>query len=202
MKVLTVSDRVDPMLFDRFERSNFPDVDLILSCGDLPSEYLTFLVTVFNVPLFYVRGNHDSHYDTRPPQGCIDLHARIMTYRGLRLLGLEGSRWYNGGPHQYTEQQMQRIIRKLWWQLFWRDDIDVVITHAPPWAVHDAEDLCHRGFKSFHLIIERYTPGYLVHGHIHASFDHPAQRVAIVGQTRVVNTYGYCLLDLEHEATD
>jgi len=202
MKILTVSDSVEPMLFNRFKRSNFPDVELILSCGDLPSEYLTFLVTMFNVPLFFVRGNHDSHYDSRPPQGCIDLHARVMTYQGISFLGLEGSRWYNGGSHQYTEQQMRWIIRKQWWQLFWRYDIDVVITHAPPRGIHDAEDLCHRGFKSFHQIIEQYSPRYFIHGHIHASFDHPEERITMVGQTRVINTFGYCELKLDHERND
>ena len=33
--------------------------DAIISCGDLPASYLTFLVTMANRPLFYVHGNHD-----------------------------------------------------------------------------------------------------------------------------------------------
>ncbi len=202
MKILTVSDSVEPLLFDQFDCSNFPDVDLILSCGDLPSEYLTFLVTMFNVPLFYVRGNHDSHYDLRPPEGCVDLHAQVMTYQGIRFLGLEGSRWYNGGPHQYTDQQMRWMIRKLGWRLFWQGDIDVIITHAPPRRIHDAEDLCHRGFKCFHQIIERYAPRYFIHGHIHTRFDHPQERVTTIEQTRVINTFGYCELDIDHEKID
>lgn len=202
MKLLTVSDSIAPILFDRFERSNFPDVDLILSCGDLPSEYLTFLVTMFNVPLFYVRGNHDGGYDASPPQGCVDLHTRIVTHKGIRFFGLEGSRWYNGGAHQYTEQQMRRLVRKLGWQMFWRGNIDVVITHAPPRGIHDAEDPCHRGFKSFHRIIDRYNPQYFIHGHIHSHFDHPNERITMTGQTRVINTFGYCEIELDHEEKD
>ncbi|HVH54112.1 MAG TPA: metallophosphoesterase, partial [Actinomycetota bacterium] len=33
--------------------------DLVLSAGDLPFDYLEYLVTVLNVPLLYVPGNHD-----------------------------------------------------------------------------------------------------------------------------------------------
>ncbi len=69
MRILTVSDRVEPLLYERFDKRFFPAVDLVLSCGDLPPEYLTFLASTFKVPLFYVRGNHDIRYDTSPPPG-------------------------------------------------------------------------------------------------------------------------------------
>ena len=59
MKVLTVSDRVEPVLYDDFDAAFFTGVELILSCGDLPPEYLSFLTKTLNAPLYYVRGNHD-----------------------------------------------------------------------------------------------------------------------------------------------
>jgi Icc-related predicted phosphoesterase len=197
MKVLAVADRVEPMLYTHFNRDNFPGVELILSCGDLPSAYLTFLVTVFNVPLYYVRGNHDAHYDQTPPQGCIDLHARIVTYRGIRLAGLEGSRWYNGGPHQYTDKQMGRTILKLNWQAFWAGSPDITIAHAPPRFIHDAEDPCHRGFKSFNRFIKRHAPNYFLHGHIHDHFAQPARRITPSGRTQIINTCGYVMMDID-----
>lgn len=199
MKILAVSDRVEPMLYDHFNRDNFPGIDLILSCGDLPSEYLTFLVTVFNVPLYYVKGNHDAHYSMRPPQGCVDLHARIVSYRGVRLAGLEGCRWYNGGPLQYTEPRMRQILGKLKWRLFWSRGLDIVIAHAPPRFLNDAEDPCHKGFKCYLHLIERYSPKYFLHGHIHARFEKDTERTATVGNTKVINTFGYCLLDMDRD---
>ena len=54
------------------------DVDLILSCGDLPPEYLSRLVNCFKAPLYYVRGNHDIRYDEKPPEGCRDLHGKLV----------------------------------------------------------------------------------------------------------------------------
>jgi uncharacterized protein len=42
---------------------------LIPSCGDLRPSFLDFLVSSFNVPCFYVRGNHDTTYQDSPPAG-------------------------------------------------------------------------------------------------------------------------------------
>jgi Icc-related predicted phosphoesterase len=197
MKILSVSDRVVSTLYDNFDVERFPKVDLILSCGDLPPEYLSYLVASFNVPLYYVRGNHDIRYDSKPPDGCVDLNARLIRFQGVKLLGLEGSRWYSGGPHQYTENEMWKIIRKLRSKIWWRGGIDIIITHAPPRYIHDAEDLCHRGFKSFRRLIDRYRPIYFIHGHIHANFSDPAERITKINKTKVVNTYGYYLFEID-----
>ncbi len=196
MKILTVSDQVKPVLYDRFDQRQFEGIDLILSCGDLPPEYLSFLLDKLNAPLFYVRGNHDIRYDTKPPQGCLDVNARLVHFQGIAILGLEGSRWYNGGPMQYTEREMRWRIWRLLPRFWLSGGIDIIITHAPPRHIHDAPDRCHRGFKSFRWLIDRYSPRYFIHGHIHASFADPSQRVTMVGRTRVVNTYGYHVLQI------
>jgi Icc-related predicted phosphoesterase len=197
MRILTVSDYVEPFLYESFEPDRFQAIDLILSCGDLPPEYLSFLVHTFKVPLYYVRGNHDIRYDTKPPEGCTDLHSRMIEFQGLKFLGLEGSRWYNGGPNQYTEKQMRKIIQQLRPGLWWRKGVDIIFTHAPPRQIHDAEDLCHRGFRSFNQLIDRYAPAYFIHGHIHASFNSQDERITLVNQTRVVNSYGHFVFEID-----
>ncbi len=203
MNILTVSDYVETMLNDRTAAEQLPPVELILSCGDLPPEYLSHLRRVFNVPLYYVRGNHDIRYPSSPPEGCENIHARLVRFRNLRILGLEGSRWYSGGPYQYTEAEMKRTIRRLRPRLWWHRGADIVLAHSPPRYVRDAEDPCHRGFKSFQWLIDRYSPRYFIHGHIHESFADPAERILTLGKTRVVNSCGYHLLEIkdEHEET-
>ncbi len=191
MKILTVSDQVESVLYDRFDRRQFEGIDLVLSCGDLPPEYLSFLLGKLNVPLYYVRGNHDIRYDTKPPVGCIDVNARLIRFQEITILGLEGSRWYNGAPMQYTEREMRWRIWRLIPSVWWTGGIDIVIAHAPPRHIHDAEDRCHKGFKSFRWLIDRYSPRYFIHGHIHANFTDRSQRMTTIGRTRVVNTYGH-----------
>lgn len=194
VQALVVSDQVTPTLYPRVDadlRDRLQKVQVVISCGDLPPEFLVYLQRCLEVPLFYVKGNHDIRYEDSPPLGCRNLHASLVRFKGLRFVGFDGSRWYNGGPHQYQEFEMRRFVRRLWWALWRAQGVDVVITHAPPRFVHDAEDLCHRGFRTFNKLIARYQPAFLLHGHLHEQFTDPAQRVTRVGQTQVINCFGY-----------
>ena len=196
MKILMVSDIMVPELTGRFEVRPFSDVDLVLSCGDLPPEYLTSIRERLNVPLYYVRGNHDIRYQSSPPLGCVNIHRRWLNIAGLRIMGLEGSRWYNGGPIQYREVQMRRIIWRMTPMLWLKKGVDIVVTHAPPRHIHDAEDRCHRGFKSYLKLISRFKPRYFIHGHIHAHFTDSTQRVTRVGNTDVFNAVGFHVMEI------
>lgn len=191
MKILTVSDVVTEKLLDRANPLPALDgIDLVIGCGDLPPEYLSSLRDIFDVPLYYVLGNHDLRYTAAPPVGCSNIHRRLVVHQGIRIAGFSGSRWYNGNINQYTEKEMSRYIRKMWFRL-WRSGVDLVITHAPPRYVGDAEDPCHRGFRAFRQLLEKYKPRYMVHGHIHRTFNNDAERFTTFGKTQVINSYGY-----------
>ena len=197
MKILTVADTLVPSLLERDNRpAGLDDIDLILGCGDLPPEYLASLRSVFDVPLYYVLGNHDLRFDSAPPTGCSSLHRKLVVHNGVRIAGFSGSRWYNGNINQYTEKEMARYIRKLWFRL-WRLGVDLVVTHAPPRHVGDAEDPCHRGFRAFRKLLNTYQPRYMVHGHIHKHFNAEAERLTMFGDTRVINSYGYSIIEIE-----
>ena len=195
MKILAVSDVVEPLLYKAFDPSRFPGIDLVVACGDLPPEYLRFLVNALSAPLYYVHGNHDIRHADNPPVGAIDIHGRLVEVGGVRLTGLEGSRWYNGGPFQYREREMQAQIRRLRWRFWLRGAPHIVVTHAPPFRVGDGEDRCHRGFESFHGLMARYGPRYLLHGHIHRRFERPEDRITRIANTQVINCYGYFIFD-------
>lgn len=197
MKVLCVSDVVVPELRDRSKRDRLGPVDLVISCGDLPPEYLRLLLSTFNVPLLYVMGNHDIRYSQSPPLGCMDINVRLVRHGPLKILGLSGSRWYNGGPNQYTEVQMRHLIWRLHPKLWWHGGVNMVVAHAPPRYIHDAEDLCHRGFKSYRRLIQRYTPLYFLHGHIHAEFGDQTERMTKVGDTTVINCFGHYVMEID-----
>ena len=197
IKILSVSDVVAPQLDRAIDSDRFGDIDLILSCGDLHAEYLSRLVHLYKAPLYYVKGNHDIRFKDKLPMGCDDLHGRLVNVAGLNILGLEGSHWYNGGPYQYTETQMRSIIRMLRPKIWWCGGIDIVITHAPPRHIHDAQDPCHQGFECFRRLIEKYQPTYFIHGHIHQQFSNDSERITTTDATRVVNTYGHYLIEFD-----
>ncbi len=197
MKILSVSDKVEQQLLSRTVNALPAPPDIILACGDLPPEYLSELRDIYNVPLYFVEGNHDIRHHKSPPIGCSNIHARIVTEQGHRIMGFSGCRWYNGGTNQYTEPEMKKIVRSLWFKLLQSNKVDIIITHAPPRFIHDKEDPCHKGFKSFIPLIEKQKPAWFIHGHIHALFNDATERITLVGETQVLNSYGFFFFDTE-----
>lgn len=195
MDVLSVSDVIVKELVESRDSSLMGNFDLITACGDLPPEYLCELRNKYDVPLFYVLGNHDIRHRTAPA-GCINITSRIMFHEGISFLGFSGSRWYNGNQNQYREHEMRSQIRRLWFQLWRLKRLDVVITHSPPRGVHDEEDRCHRGFDCYNTLIKRHLPRFFIHGHIHRHFEKESDRLSLVGKTAVINSYGYYIFKI------
>src|SRR2546425_3329828 len=117
-RILAIADEVDEALYgDKLDRL---DPHIVLSCGDLPFDYLEHIVSRLNVPLLYVPGNHDPDLSPgdstwsplsaepprRGPEGCINVDGRVVDAAGLRVAGLGGSMRYKPGPNQYSESQM------------------------------------------------------------------------------------------------
>jgi len=197
VKLLLLSDRESEYLWDYYQPGRLRGVDLILSSGDLSSKYLSFLVTMGGMPLLYVHGNHDKTYDLHPPEGCDCVEDRLVTVKGLRILGLGGSIRYSGGPHQYTEEQMARRIRRLRFQLWRAGGVDVVLTHSPMEGYGDGDDYAHRGFACLVKLVDRYRPQYLIHGHVHANYGANLPRIHRRGNTTIINAYERYLLNTE-----
>ena len=189
MRILTVSDTESKALWEHYEQNKITDTDLIISCGDLHPHYLSFLVTMTNVPLLYVLGNHDELYDTLPPEGCICIDDEVYVHNGVRILGLGGSSRYRNGTYMYTEKAMEKRIRNVRKKIKRVGGIDIVVTHAPLRGMGDGEDVAHQGFQAFYPLLEEYTPQYMLHGHMHLEYSRDLKRSLTYRNTTVVNTY-------------
>ena len=187
MKILTVSDEECVALWDYYTPGKLDEYDLIISCGDLNARYLSFLVTMAKCPVLYVHGNHDSSYAATPPEGCDCIDDQLVIYNGLRIIGLGGCRKYHPGPHQYTEREMRRRIRKLKWAIWLAGGVDIVVSHAPAMGLGDDDDPAHRGFEALRDLLEEYQPKYLFHGHVHMRYGFNRPRTLRFGDTTIVN---------------
>ena len=205
MKILVISDVVENRIYSEHLKSSFPDIDLVLSAGDLPCSYLEYIVSVLNKPLVYVNGNHDT--DASPSgrridcPGGINAHARVVKVQGLAIAGLEGSMRYNRGGCQYTESGMRTQIWKLVPGLLKNrlksgKFCDILLTHAAPKGIGDAPDLAHKGFKAFLDFMDDFKPRLLVHGHIHL-YDRNAPSTNMYKDTTIVNAYGYKIIEID-----
>ncbi|MGH2444252.1 MAG: metallophosphoesterase family protein [Chloroflexota bacterium] len=194
VSILAIADTVSPFLYDHFRADQWQSIDMVLAAGDLPPEYLDFLCSNLNVPVLYVRGNHDGGFGDDRYDGSRNVHGRIVEVKGLRIAGFEGCQRYNNGAIQYSEAEMNRVARKLRLLAHRTGPADIILAHAPPAGVNDGPDPCHRGFACFVDLIQQWAPAYFVHGHMHVYPGQP--RVTTVGATTVLNAYGYQKLEV------
>jgi Icc-related predicted phosphoesterase len=206
VRLLAVADEVAEALWGETLDDLRPDV--IVSCGDLPFEYLENLVSRTDRPLLFVPGNHDPelrpkalysgmsfHDDGVGPLGCESIDGRIVEAAGLRFAGLGGSIRYRPGPNQYTDREMAwralRLRQRAWLR---RKPIDVVVTHSPPAGYGDSEDPPHHGFKTLVGLATRLSPKLLIHGHVN-NYG-PKAGELVIGRTRVVNAIPFKLIEI------
>ena len=208
MKILAISDLVDERVYSEHIRVNYPEVELVLGCGDLPLYYLEFVASMLDRPVLYVRGNHDAPYEETADgrrrsvaQGCRPIDGRMARLSGLTFIGLGGSRRYTPDPpFQYSEGQMgcrlaallpRLAINRLRTGRF----VDVAVTHAPPYGIHDADDPAHVGFRTFLSLMRRFRPRLLLHGHVHQwRHDRPMRSVFL--QTEVVGVFPVRIIEI------
>lgn len=221
MKILCVSDQIDPLVYSSNVKERYKDIDLVISAGDLPMEYLEFIVSSLNKPLLFVFGNHNlkefgvyhscnkgSDTITHEKNAIqMSLCGRGTTYVGFKtykegdllIAGASGSLNYNNGLNQYTDLQMKWKLLKLFPFLLlnkirygrW---LDILVTHASPAGIHDKPDPCHQGFNSFIWFIKKFRPRWLIHGHIHL-YDLQDIRVSKFEDTTIINAYSHFILD-------
>jgi len=200
MKILSVSDQVDPRIYSERLNERHNDVAFVLSCGDLPYEYLEYIICGLNKPLFFVHGNHD-HYKTveqdetkSAPSGADNLHRKIYREDGFLLAGVEGCINYNRkSKYQYSQGEMWLHVLRLvpgllFNRLLYGRFLDIFVTHAPPQGIHEGKDWTHQGIKAFRWLIETFKPAYHFHGHIHV-YRPDAVTETRIGKTLVINTF-------------
>ncbi len=220
MKILCVSDYIDPLVYSNTIKERFSDIDIILAAGDLPLEYVDFIVSSLNKPAYFVFGNHnlkeysyyhpvkdqlykmpDQKWDMQNEHGAEYLGFKTARCKDLLLAGASGSMRYNNGECQFTDFQMKMKLLKLIPRLIMNKIrygryLDIFLTHAPPQGIHDKNDHCHKGFPCYLWFIKKFKPKYLIHGHIHL-YSLQDVRLSVYEQTQVINAYSHYILETQ-----
>ena len=222
MKILCVSDQIDPLVYSSSAKEHFKDIDIILCAGDLPMEYVDFIVSTLNKPTYFIFGNHNlkefgyyhrtstSQDAYRPLENSTLKYSHGAHYLGFKtaqtenkllLAGASGSIRYNNGLNQYTDREMflklvamipSLIMNKLKYGRY----LDIFLTHTPPLDIHDKKDPCHRGFKCYRWFLEKFRPKYMIHGHIHL-YDIQDTRVSQFLDTTIINAVSHYILEFD-----
>jgi len=209
-KILAVSDQVVDRIYTLATGGHFQDLDLIIGCGDLPYTYLEYLLSVLNKPLFYVPGNHDPVYIPSRPlshaEGGSNLDLKTASAKGLFLAGMGGSiRYRPDGVNQYTQTEAYLRAYRLALQVFFRQNfyrkkLDVLITHSPPFGIHDEDSTAHKGLKALNFLIRVTRPRYLLHGHTHFYRSNLEDSTTRIDETTVMNIFPYKVIEIEEGA--
>ena len=197
IRILAVSDVLEPTLIDARNRSALVPIDFIVGCGDLDHHDLAFIADGFNAPLLYVHGNHDSNERWRQSQDCCPEPIQSTATHRQAGLSIAGLTWPairgKGGQRSETvawKQAMRLATRRLG-----RLEPLIVLSHVPPLGCGDvATDAYHRGFKGYRWLLQRLEPVLWLHGHtpLAATRDWQVQ----VGPTTIVNVTGAVLIEL------
>lgn len=207
IKVIAVSDIELEYISSAWVSTRLNGPNIALGCGDLSYSYLEYLIDILNCPLLYVRGNHTNPVQftsTGPisePRGGINLHRRIVQTNGVILAGVEGSLRYRPAPYQYSQSEMWGHVFRLIpgflrnWFVHGRY-LDIFVSHAPPWGIHDQPDLPHQGIKAFRWLLNVFRPSYHFHGHVHIYKPETVRETQYL-ESKVINAYGYTECEIE-----
>jgi hypothetical protein len=201
IRLLAVSDDIDPALEYAVNREAIGAIDSILGCGDLEPSYLAFLADAFAAPIAYVRGNHDlgGHWerDTSAPDPLKS--GDPVEVEGITLVPFE---WpgIGHGPVRRNETRAwldvfraeRHLVRR---GLGLRSKPIMVVSHAPPRGVGDvAADSYHRGYAGYRWFLDRRRPPVWLHGHTTPASV--SQWHESCGPSTVANVTGAILIEL------
>lgn len=174
----------------------------------MPYEYLEYLVTMLNTDMFYVPGNHDPVHDPRNENSCaeggINLDLQTVRYKKFLIGGFGGSiRYRPNGINQYTQtdaylRAFRLLPRLLINRIQYRRALDILITHSPPFGIHDDTDPAHNGLKALNWLIRVAQPRYHFHGHTHFVKRNLEIAETNLGITRIINVYPYKTIEVSH----
>ncbi len=203
MKILALADEPVERLWSKYGHDTLREADLILSCGDLPPAYLSYMTCFTGAPVVYVPGNHDDRYEKTPPEGCINADGHVLLIKGLRILGLGGSiRYRPDCVNMYTESEMAHRISSLRGELRRTGGFDILMTHSPIAGLGDQKDLAHHGFQCLRPLVLRYRPAVMFHGHVHQAYSAAHfERIRDLDGIPVVNACGSYQFDFPEDFT-
>lgn len=206
MKILAVSDEVVERLYSLCTSGHFREIDFILGCGDLPYPYLENLLTFLNIPLFYVPGNHDPVYNAdntlAHAEGATNLDLKVVRFKTFLIGGLGGSiRYRPNGTNQYTQGEAYFRASRMLPRLFlnrirYGRALDILITHSPPFHIHDDDTQAHQGLKAINWLIQIAKPRYHFHGHTHFQRGNLSPSETVHELTKIVNVYPYKIIEV------
>lgn len=76
--------------------------------------------------------------------------------------------------------------------------LDLLITHSPPYGIHDEESQAHRGIHAINWLLQIAKPRYHLHGHTHFQRRNLSPSETRRGLTTIMNIFPYKIVEVNH----
>jgi predicted phosphohydrolase len=157
-----------------------PDGDILIHAGDFtmfsrsPAEIADFNTWLGELPHRFkgiVPGNHEFFLEADPTERSVLSNATVLINEGiesegLRLWGSPVTPLYGGAFGLSSAKDRERLYAKI------PQDIDVLVTHGPPFGILDADPVSalHEGCHELLDAVMRVRPKLHVFGHVHGAY--------------------------------
>jgi uncharacterized protein len=180
MKFLHYSDRVSSEFTGLYNQS-----DILVSTGDLSIfDFVGLRDNPNKKPAFGVYGNHDSG-SYMEQLGIVNLHNKVIEYKGLKWGGWQGCLRYKTGELQFSEEEASIFANQF-------PRVDILLLHVGPKGIlDDPKDAVHAGSENIYRYVTEKRPKIVFLGHQYSDAYMEA------GGTKFYRTYGVRLIDIE-----
>jgi Icc-related predicted phosphoesterase len=76
--------------------------------------------------------------------------------------------------------------------------LDILITHSPPFGIHDEDSQAHQGLKAINWLIRVAKPRYHFHGHTHFQRGNLSPSESTHDLTKIINVFPYKIIEVSH----
>jgi len=195
MKIVAISDT-------HFNENNIkiPNCDILICAGDYDIRTINHLeqlnwwfATLPASYIIFIGGNHDVYLERikkemvkKVVNNAIYLENETITIEGIKIWGSPYSLPFNDWAFMKEEKELEKIYSKI------PKDVDIILTHTPPYGILDLTEIGNHHIGSFSLLnrIKEIKPKYNIFGHCHEGYGkYTDYTTDFINASQVTSTY-------------
>ena len=174
LKLLIIAD-CHHLKEDEIQKVKNLEYDICILLGDINGNYLDMILKyVPNEKIYGILGNHDE-FGVLESRNIKNIHEKIITVKGIKILGFQGSSRYKTGEYpMFTQKESINLLKKC-------EPADILVSHDAPFELYcKSNDMAHCGLKGISKYLKKNKVFLNIHGHHHINTHLPLNKLTIV----------------------
>lgn len=186
IKLIIIADTHNTLNEDEFKKFvlSHKDYDVCLLLGDFGYRDLPIILKyVEKNKIYALLGNHDYNYIKE--YNLNNLNGQIISIKGVKLLGIQGSFKYK--PSDFPSFSQKESIDFL----NSKEGVDILVSHDTRFNSESERNPAHQGlFGITYYLLKNKVP-YHIHGHLHESY-----KSTMINGTKEISVLNYEYIEL------